>query len=98
MAVPTPKVVERERALEKVDIFLEETERPLLTPASLTPREQPSKATPRPIPKSPAPIPPARAPSFASKPKEMWSHSAAKPAPPATTLAAATATTTHPTA
>src|SRR5207302_10001049 len=58
MAIPTPKVVERERALEKVDIFLEETERPLLTPVPLTPREQPPKATPRPIPKSPAPIPP----------------------------------------
>src|SRR5207249_3809258 len=80
MAVPTPKAVERERALEKVDIFLEETERPLLTPAPLTPREQPPKATPRPIPKSPAPIPPARAPSFASKPKEMSSPPAAKPA------------------
>ena len=98
MAVPTPKAVERERALEKVDIFLEETERPLLTPAPLTPREQPPKATPRPIPKSPAPIPPARAPSFASKPKEMSSPRAAKPTIAAKPLAVKPPTTSRPTA
>src|SRR5207253_1784517 len=89
---------ERDRALEKVDIFLEETERPLLTPAPLTPREPPPKATPRPIPKSPAPIPPARAPSFASKPKEMSSPPAAKPAIAAKTLAVKPPTTSRPTA
>src|SRR5438309_11590450 len=80
MAVPTPKVVERERALEKVDIFLEEAERPSLTPAPLTPRAQPPKATPRTIPKSPAPIPPARTPSIVSKPRDASSPPATKPA------------------
>src|SRR5437879_5057982 len=97
MAVPTPKVVEREGALEKVDIFLEETERPSLTPAPLTPREQPPKATPRPIPKSPPPIPPARAPSIVSKPRES-SPPAARPAIAAKPLAVKTPMTSRPTA
>ena len=81
VAVPTPKVVERERALEKVDDFLEEAERPVLAPARPIPREQPTKS-PRPIPKAPAPtsVPPTRVPPRVSKPGETLSPPVAKAA------------------
>src|SRR5467141_4774240 len=84
-AVPPPKTAEHERALEKVDDFLKETERPLPAPARTAPRDEPSPAPARPIPRSPAPtpVPPVRVPRRVSKPPE-----APPPAPLKPTIAA----------
>src|SRR5438309_8368018 len=67
--VPAPKVAEPERALKKVDDFLEEVERPSPTPLRQFPREQPPPAIPRSTPRSPTPtsVPPMRAAPAVSK-------------------------------
>jgi len=83
--VPAPKVAEPERALKKVDDFLEEVERPSPTPLRQLPRELPPPANPSSTPRLPTPtsVPPMRAPPAVSKRTES-----PPPVPPKLVIAA----------
>jgi tetratricopeptide (TPR) repeat protein len=71
--LPSKKLPEREKALDKVDDFLQETERPAPLSARRPERVEPPAVVPRPVPRTPTPppisptrVPPATAKSFPS--------------------------------